>query len=580
VGVNRTSTIELPRKPAGAFFRWETLGEPIAVHFQLNIVDLLERDLIQSEGIGLAGVLLGRIECGRKLTLIVEDYESASNLARLDTSDSELGDRHLLERIVDRWHSMPEKRISILGFYRSCPPGQISLNSDDLEISSSHLTEPERIFLLIEPQMAMASRATLYMVRDGAIAWQWHSVSFNRKELAEKGDAFQSSFSGLQGPSPQLQKVIVPEKQDSGQRHEKYLKASYKLGLALGIVAILITVAAGILPLRRMQVFHVLSGTFKVSDEPVALGLKLQHIGNDWQLSWDRSAPFLLNAAVGHLSITDGFIHKSVDLDTSELRNGSVMYTPISDDVTLRLEVVNAESVTLANETARMVAGRPPLPPDHLVQTIGGSPNTRIHPEKVISLASAPTPGIRDSPREGTSVESSIIAGSLPAKATIPLTMNPPAAAIGHESVNLNALETPPNVEVPLQGAEIFIPPLSPPAPAELDLNPTRSNLNSPSSIPTPDVGRADIVIPAELISGREPVYPDTAKRSHTTGTVELQFRVNPNGKIEDVKVMKGRPVLASAAVEAVQSWRYKPALVKGIPVDSSVSTTIVFKLN
>jgi len=229
VSPNRTNTTELPRKPAGVFFRWETPREPIAVHFHLNVVDLLDGDFIRRGETGVAGFLLGQIEHSRTPTLIVEDYESTPNVARLDTSDSAFGDRHLLEEMVDRWHPRPEKRISILGFYRSCPQGQVSLNSDDLEISSAHPIEPERIFLLIEPQVGNASRGTLCMVRDGAIAWEWHSVSFNRKELAERGAACQSPISGLQGPSPQLQKVMVPEKQDSGQQPEKQLKASYRV---------------------------------------------------------------------------------------------------------------------------------------------------------------------------------------------------------------------------------------------------------------------------------------------------------------------------------------------------------------
>ena len=211
----------------------------MAVHFQLNIVDLLERDFILARGTSVVGVLLGRIEHGRKLTLIVEDYEPASNLEPLDTPDLAFGDRHLLEEVVDHWHSRPEKRITILGFYRSCPQAQLSLSKDDLEISSAPPTEPERIFLLIEPQMAKASRATLYMVRNGAVGWKWHSVSFNRKQLAEKGAAFQSPISGLHGSSQQSQEVLIPENEDSGQRPEKHLKASYKAGLAFGNVAII-----------------------------------------------------------------------------------------------------------------------------------------------------------------------------------------------------------------------------------------------------------------------------------------------------------------------------------------------------
>lgn len=582
VSANRTSTIEVPRKPAGAFFRWETPGEPIAVHFQLNIVDLLERDFTLGRGTSVAGVLFGRIEHGRKLTLIVEDYEPASNLAPLDTPDLAFGDRHLLEEVVDHWHSRPEKRISILGFYRNCPYGQASLNNDDLEISSAHSTDPERIFLLIEAQIAKASRATLYMVRDGAVAWKWHSVSFNRKHLAEKKLAFQSPISGLQGSSPQLQKVLVPGKQDSGRGPEKRFKALYKVGLALGITAILMTVAAGILPSKSKQLFRALSGIFNAADESPTLALKLQRIGNDWQLSWDPAAPFLLKAAAGHLLITDGFIHKSVDLDISDLRNGSVMYTPITDDVALRLDVVSPESVMLASGTARMVAGLLPSPRD-LVQNNGDTRDTRVHSEKVTSLASAPAPSLMDSTREAPSVGSSS-KGSLQAKVTIPLAMSPPVSAIGHEIVNPEATITLPNPAMMLKETDAFAAISLPPAPPVLDRNASGSNLNSSFSAWTvsqsAEAERSEIDRPAELIMRGDPVYPELAKKSGISGTVLLQLRVGVSGKIENVRIVKGSPVLVQAALEAVQRWRYKPAQVKGTPVESQVWTTIIFKFD
>ena len=507
VSPNRTNTTELPRKPAGVFFRWETPREPIAVHFHLNVVDLLEGDFIRRGETGVAGFLLGQIEHSRTPTLIVEDYESTPNVARLDTSDSAFGDRHLLEEMVDRWHPRPEKRISILGFYRSCPQGQVSLNSDDLEISSAHPIEPERIFLLIEPQVGNASRelfAWSEMVPSRGSGIRFLSTVRNLpKEEPRVSHRFPACKALLH--SYRKSWFLKNRTPVSSPRNSLKLHTGYAAGF--GIVTTLATVAAGIIPLRSTQVFRALSGTFKASEEPAALGLKLQHIESDWQLSWDPTAPFLLKAAAGHLLIKDGFLHKSVDLDMSDLRSGSVMYTSVTDDVTVRLEVVSAESVTLANEPARMVAGLLPSPSDHLVQTIGGSPDARVHPEKVISLASAPTPGIGDSGREVTSVGSSIVS-SLPAKATIPLTMSPSATAIGHEIVNLEAPVTPPNPAVTLRGTDTFAPPSLPPAPPELDPNANGSNLNLPSSArpvsQSAEAERGDKVRPAKLIARRD----------------------------------------------------------------------------
>src|ERR1700737_4528830 len=123
MNVNRSSVAELAQKPAGAFFHWEAPGEPIAVYFQLNIVDLLERSVLRCGDKGAAGVLLGRVENGIQRTLIVEDCEPIEVSALRGPSSSPFGDREVWESVSDRWNSIPGKRISILGFYRSSARG-------------------------------------------------------------------------------------------------------------------------------------------------------------------------------------------------------------------------------------------------------------------------------------------------------------------------------------------------------------------------------------------------------------------------------------------------------------------------
>jgi hypothetical protein len=61
--------------------------------------------------------------------------------------------------------------------------------------------------------------------------------------------------------------------------------------------------------------------------------------------------------------ITDGAIHKQLDLDINELQNGSIVYTPATDDAVLRLEIVTPESTNPITESVRLVAGAVPLLP-------------------------------------------------------------------------------------------------------------------------------------------------------------------------------------------------------------------------
>ena len=56
------------------------------------------------------------------------------------------------------------------------------------------------------------------------------------------------------------------------------------------------------------------------------------------------------------------------------------------------------------------------------------------------------------------------------------------------------------------------------------------------------------------------PKYQDLARRMKIAGLVKVQAAVAPNGTVKEVKVIGGHPVLASAALEAVQKWRFETA--------------------
>lgn len=75
-----------------------------------------------------------------------------------------------------------------------------------------------------------------------------------------------------------------------------------------------------------------------------------------------------------------------------------------------------------------------------------------------------------------------------------------------------------------------------------------------------------------------QPVYPREARVNHLQGEVILQATIGKDGRIHDLEVMRGHPVLAEAAKGAVEQWRYKPYLLNGNPVE--VETTISVKFH
>jgi protein TonB len=81
------------------------------------------------------------------------------------------------------------------------------------------------------------------------------------------------------------------------------------------------------------------------------------------------------------------------------------------------------------------------------------------------------------------------------------------------------------------------------------------------------------------LLKKVPPVYPRQAIQMHVQGAVQMQAMIDKQGRISSVKVLKGDPMLARAAVEAVNQWRYKPYFLDGQPVDIQTQITVNFKL-
>jgi protein TonB len=77
-----------------------------------------------------------------------------------------------------------------------------------------------------------------------------------------------------------------------------------------------------------------------------------------------------------------------------------------------------------------------------------------------------------------------------------------------------------------------------------------------------------------------KPTYPDIAKQARVQGIVILECTISPQGKVTDVKVLRGIPLLDQAAVDAVKQWVYTPTLLNGVPVPVIMTVTVNFKLN
>lgn len=77
-----------------------------------------------------------------------------------------------------------------------------------------------------------------------------------------------------------------------------------------------------------------------------------------------------------------------------------------------------------------------------------------------------------------------------------------------------------------------------------------------------------------------EPKYPPEARRGRIEGVVVIEATVTEQGSVEKMKVISGPPLLAQAAADAVQQWKYEPTYLNGEPVAVILTAKVTFQLS
>lgn len=91
-----------------------------------------------------------------------------------------------------------------------------------------------------------------------------------------------------------------------------------------------------------------------------------------------------------------------------------------------------------------------------------------------------------------------------------------------------------------------------------------------------------DLDHPLTVISRVPPVYPFRAKAKAIEGWVSVEFTVNEQGCVEDIKILDAEPekIFDDSVMQCVAAWRFKPGRVNREIVKTRARTRIRFKLN
>ena len=86
-------------------------------------------------------------------------------------------------------------------------------------------------------------------------------------------------------------------------------------------------------------------------------------------------------------------------------------------------------------------------------------------------------------------------------------------------------------------------------------------------------------LMPPKKTKDAQPVYPAIALEARVQGVVIMEARVDEQGNVSDVRVLRSIPLLDQAAIDAVKQWQYTPTTLNGVAVPVLMTVTVNFSL-
>lgn len=370
---------------------YEPPSGELAILLNLGLVDRLQNLIRQAPDHEIGGILLGRRDTqgtisGRRIVVIdnFEPLESehlrgpAYSVSKQDTKNLATA----LSRAAAANGNVP------VGFFRSHLRKGLYLDEADFSMFREYFSGDSDVFLVARPEAKGVPVAGFFFWEDGVLERRTSYAQFplDRRSLETGG------YSLLRGSLP-VPESSPPRRVTVGENRRRRIVYG-AIGGALILSAL---VWAAILHLPGRQ------------EDSSSLSLSVERKGNELRLMWDPNAPAVQHANSGILWISDGEKRRGLEFNAARLKSGSFLYTPESDVVNFRLDLLKV--LAQGSESVRYVADRgttpPPAPPPQKTNVAAAiaaapprtlqpaQPQAQVRPEPVVSITTQPLPSSR-----------------------------------------------------------------------------------------------------------------------------------------------------------------------------------------
>jgi hypothetical protein len=361
---------------------WEAAGKAVSVQMNLDALDRLSSVVltgfgaIPRRGAEVGGVLVGTITGS---VVRVDDFEPVPCSYKRGPSflltDT---DAALFDEAYEKWRPGPGKEQYAVGFYRSNTRDQDTVSEDDREICAKYFPPPSNVMLFIKPYASKVSTAGFITYENGRLedesAGEFPFRRFEieggtapaRRPLGESRSVARSEreMAPPPEPPPPARREPMPELrydspvfgQTTPQQQEPeraYALTAESRGRRKGWIWIpmsfIFLLLGVLLGFQAALTIYPQKGTATVAgDDPYSLNLSVVSSEDNLHVKWERQAGVIRAAQRGVLQIQDGTYNKQVELDATQLQNGSVIYRKLSGGVKFRLEVFPRNRVSVS----------------------------------------------------------------------------------------------------------------------------------------------------------------------------------------------------------------------------------------
>ena len=505
---------------------WWFPGSPVKVHLDLKVVRRLNERLA-SNGIGTSGIglLFGRIQDGATEIL---DFLPVAGATVASAVGALQGER---ER-------------SLVGYYRTEEGETFHLNAQDRSLAEEYFPKPHQVSLVIHFNGFGPPNATFFFHdKDGRMAdFAFLEFPFDPALLAiEERDRIQRSHQAtIEQPasSPAANSPVV----DSRPKRGLLLRSLGWIGSIAVIFALGMAFRSGPIREQSTRIWRAVSLSFapppsssaKQPSPHASIALHAIRQNGDLDLTWNGESSLIAAATSSVISIQDGQSNRVVSLDSAQLRGGSLLYSPTTDQVTMELAITTPDGVVTAAVTA-------------VLPKTGGQPLLQHVAQETFQPSAVPT------------AYSPVKASRAFVAPPLPKTDSSSAAPV---------LQEPPMFRI-----TPVVPAAAPEVLAHTPQAPTLLSQQRAASVTTYE--------PAVAVVKTLPVVPPEFRNLIVRKTtVQVKVTVDALGIVataEAIPEVNTPKFLLNAALIAARSWRFRPARHEHEPVASEAILQFVF---